>query len=91
MVASLLAFAVPIDRGLHALLDQSLNHVRAHDLLSEHLLLEELEVSQGRARVGQVLEVGRLAPVLEIGEVCDKGGLVEELLGGEVVEVVRVG
>lgn len=82
---------VPLHRGLHALLHQPLHHIWAHDLLAKHLLLQQLEVAQRRARVRQVLEVRRLVPVLEVGEVGDKRGLAEELLGGEVVEVVRVG
>jgi hypothetical protein len=44
-------------------------------------------MSQCRARIGKVFEIRRLAPILEIGEICDKGGLVEELLGCKVVEV----
>ncbi len=44
-------------------------------------------MSQRRARVRQVLEVRRSAPVLQVGEVGDKGGLGQEFLRREVVEV----
>lgn len=42
---------------------------------------------QGRARVVQVLDVGRARPVAQVRQVCDKGGIVEELLRREVIEV----
>jgi hypothetical protein len=82
---------MPIDGGLHLLLDQPLHQVRAHNVLAEALLLQQLEVAQGRARVRQVFEVGRAAPVAQVGEVGDKGGLGEDLLRREVVEIVWVG
>lgn len=46
---------------------------------------------QCRPRIRQVLEVWRSAPVLQIREVGDKRGLVEELLGREVGEVLGIG
>lgn len=48
-------------------------------------------MAQGRARVRQVLEVRRPGPVPQVGEVGDEGGLREELLRREVVEVEGVG
>lgn len=47
-------------------------------------------MAQRRPGIRQVLEVRRPAPVLEVGEVGDEGGLAEQLLRGEVVQVVRV-
>lgn len=82
---------MPLHRRLHLLLHQPLHQVRAHNVLPEPLALQQLQVPQRRPRVRQVLEVRRLGPVLQVVEVGDKGGLGEELLGGEVVEVVRVG
>lgn len=40
---------------------------------------------QGRARIDEVLDVGRAGPVSEVAEVCDEGWFVQELLGCEVV------
>lgn len=83
----LLALAMPVDRGLHALIHECHHHIRANDLLSECFLLEELQMSQCRAGIGKVFEIRRLAPVLEICKICNKGGLAEELLGCKMVEV----
>ena len=82
---------MPIDRSLHLVLDQPLDQVGAHDVLPEALLLQQLQVPQGRAGIRQVLEVRGPAPVAEVGEVGDEGGLGEDLLGCEVVQVVGVG
>lgn len=46
---------------------------------------------QRRPGIREVLDVRRPRPVLEVGEVGDKGGLREEFLGREVVEVEGVG
>lgn len=81
---------MPVNSGLHLVLDQLLHQVRTDDVLAEALLLEQFEMSQRRAGIRQVLEVRRPRPVLQVGEVGDKGGLREELLGGEVVEIERV-
>jgi hypothetical protein len=54
-------------------------------------VLQQLEVLERRARVRQVLYVGRPRPVEEVGQVGDEGGLVDDLLRGEVVQVARVG
>ena len=85
-----LSLAMPVHGGLHLLLDQSLHQVRADNVLPEPLLLQQLEVPQRRAREGQVFKVRRTRPVLEIVQVGDKGGLAEELLRSEVVEVEGV-
>lgn len=82
---------MPLDRRLHLFLDQPLHQIRAHDILAEPLLLQQLQISQRRPGVDEVFEVGRLGPVLQVGEVGDKGRLGEELLRGEVIEVVGVG
>lgn len=81
---------VPLHRAAHALLDQPRHQIWAHDVLPEALLLQQLEVAQRRARVCQVLEVRRAAPVPQVGEVGDKRRLGQELLRREVVEVERV-
>lgn len=82
---------MPLHRRLHLVLDESLDQIRAHNVLPEPLLLQQLEVSQRRARIGKIFEVRRLGPVLEIGKVGDKGGLGEELLRCEMVQVVGIG
>lgn len=41
----LLALAMPVDRGLHALIHECHHHIRANDLLSECFLLKELQMS----------------------------------------------
>lgn len=82
---------MPLHRRLHLVLNQPLHQVRAHDVLPEPLLLQQLEVAQRRPRKGKILEVRRPGPVLQIGEVGDEGGLGEELLRREVVQVVGVG
>lgn len=82
---------MPLHGGLHAVRDHGVDELGRDDGLAEGLLLQQLEVAQRGARVGQVLQVGGPAPVLQVLEVLDKGGLLEELLGGEVVQVVRVG
>lgn len=43
-----------------------------------------------RARIRQVLEVGRPGPVLQVVEVSHEGGLGKEFLGSNMVEVVGV-
>lgn len=58
--------------------------------MSELLLLQQLKVLERRAGVHDVLEVRRTGPVLQVGEVRDEFGAGKQLLGGEVVEVVRV-
>jgi hypothetical protein len=82
---------MPVHGRLHLVLDELLHQIRADDILAKTLLLEQLKVPQGWPRVRQVLEVRRPGPVLQVGQVGDEGGLGEELLGGEVVEVERVG
>jgi hypothetical protein len=82
---------MPLYRRLHLLLDQPLDQVRAHNILSEPLLLQKFEVAQCRPRIGQILEVRRFGPVLQIGKVGDEGGLGEELLRRKMVQVVRIG
>ena len=81
---------MPVHRGLDALRHQDLYQVGADDVLAELGLLQELEVLQGRAGIGQVLEVGRALPVLEVGQVGDEGGLAQVFLRREVVEVEGV-
>ncbi len=81
---------MPLHRAPHALLHQPLHQVRAHDVLPEALLLQQLEVAQRRPRIRQVLQVRRAAPVLQVGEVGDERGLRQELLRGEMIEVKRV-
>lgn len=82
---------MPLHGGLHALGDHGVDELGRDDVLAEGLLLQQLEVAQCRARISQVLDVRGPAPVLQIPEVLDKGGLLEELLRGEVVQVERVG
>jgi hypothetical protein len=82
---------VPVDARLLALYDKRLNQLGADDILPEFLLLKQLEVLEGRAGVGQVLEVRRLAPVLQVLEVLDESGIREQLLRCQVVEIERVG
>jgi hypothetical protein len=65
------------------------NH-RAHNLFAERLLAQQLERAQGGPRVGQELGVLRAAPVLQVVEVGDELGLVEDVVAGEVVEIPRV-
>jgi hypothetical protein len=87
-IASRLTFpslAMPVQRGLHLALDERLHQVRADDVLPEALLLEQLQVAQCWTWVGQVLEVRRPGPVLEVIKVRDEGRLRKELLGGQVV------
>jgi hypothetical protein len=48
-------------------------------------------VSQRRPGVGQIFEVRRLGPVLQVGEVGDEGGLGKELLRREMVQVIGIG
>ena len=78
---------MPLHSRLHAILNQPLDKIRAHDVLAESLLLKQLQVTQRRARISQVFEIRRPAPVLQVGEVGDKRGLGEEFLRREVVEV----
>lgn len=82
---------MPLHRRFHLVLDQPLDQIRAHDVLSESLLLQKLEMAQRRSGISQVFEVRRLGPVLQVGKVGDEGGLGEELLRCEVVQVVGVG
>lgn len=81
---------MPIERGLHAIFNQALHQVGTDDVLAKAFLLQQLEVVERRAGVGEVLEVGRLGPVLQVVEVGDKGGLGEELLSRKVVEIERI-
>lgn len=81
---------MPLNSGLHAVLDQFLHQIWAHDILSEPLLLEQLEMTQGRTGICQVLEIWWPCPVLQIRQVRDKGGLRQQFLGREVVQVVGV-
>lgn len=76
---------VPIHRGFHLILYQPLHKIRAHDILSESLLLQKFEMLQRRPRICQILEIGWLGPVLEVGKVCDEGGLREEFLRRKVI------
>jgi hypothetical protein len=82
---------VPLHRRLHLVLDESLDQIRAHDILSKPLLLQQLEMSQRWPGIGKILEVRRFGPVLQIGKVGDEGGLREELLRREMVQVVGIG
>lgn len=82
---------MPLHRRLHLVLDQSLDQIRAHDILPEPLPLQQLEVAQRWPGIGEIFEVRRLGPVLQIGKVGDKGGLSEELLRCEMVQVVGIG
>lgn len=81
---------MPLHGSSHAFLNQRIDQIGADDILPEPLLLQQLQVLQGRAGIRQVLEVGRSRPVLEVVEVCDKGGVREQLLGGEMVQVEGV-
>lgn len=81
---------MPLHRRLDPLGRQHLRELRADDVLAEPLLLEQFEVLERGARVGEVLEVRRARPVLEVGEVRDERRVREELLRGEVVEVEGV-
>lgn len=81
---------MPFHRGPHILLHQPPHQIRTHDILPKPLLLQQLQVPERRARIRQVLEVGRPSPVLQVVEVSHEGGLGEELLGGNMVEVVGV-
>lgn len=55
---------MPLHRRLHLILDESLDQIRAHDILSEPLLLQQLEVSQRRPGIGKIFEVWWFGPVL---------------------------
>lgn len=68
---------MPVDPGLHALYPETLDQVWADDVLPELLLLQQLQVLEGRPRVGDILEVRWAAPVLEIVEIGDKGRIAE--------------
>ena len=81
---------MPVNSGFHLVLDQFLHQVGADDVLAKALLLKQFKVTQRRTRIRQVLEIRRSRPVLRVSEVGDKGGLREELLGGEVIEIERV-
>ncbi len=81
---------VPLDGAPHALLHEDLHQVRADNVLPELLRLQQLQALQRRARVGQVLEVGRPAPLLQVVEVGDEARVREQLARGQVVEVVGV-
>lgn len=78
---------VPLHGRSHAIINQPLNQVRADDVLPELRLLQKLKMFQRRSRVHEVLQVWRLGPILEVGEVGDEFGLAEELLSGKVVQV----
>lgn len=81
---------MPLDGRLHALLHQQVDQLRADDVLPEPLRLQQLQVLQRRARVGQVLEVRRPRPVLQVVEVGDEARVGEQLARRQVVEVVGV-
>lgn len=76
---------MPVHGRFSSLGSQRIHQLGADDILSEALFLEQLEVLQGRARIYEVLDVGRAGPVSEVAEVCDEGWFVQELLGCEVV------
>jgi hypothetical protein len=78
---------MPLHSRPRPILNQPLDKIRAHDILPESLLLQQLQVTQRWPRICQVFEVWRPAPVLQVGEVGDKRGLGEEFLRREVVEV----
>lgn len=82
---------MPLHRRFHALRDDSLREVGADDILAELLLLEELEHSERRGWVRQVLEIWRARPVLEVVEVGNEGGVRQELARGQVVDILWVG
>lgn len=81
---------MPLDSSPHALVNQRIHQVRANDVLPEPLRLQQLQVLECRAGVGQVLHIGRPAPVLQVVEVGDELRVGEQLARGEVVEVVWV-
>ena len=81
---------VPVDARLLPLDSERLHQLRADDILPEFLLLEQLEVLEGRAGVVQVRDIGGSGPILQVGEVRDKGGIVEEFLGCEMIQVEGV-
>lgn len=83
----IISLPMPLHRSLHLILHQLLHQIGTHYVLSKPLFLQQLEVLERRARVRQVFQVRRFRPVLQVGEVGDKGGLCEELLRREVVEV----
>jgi len=66
---------------------QAARNLGTQNLRPEPLLLQQLQRSQRRSRVGQIPDILGSRPVAQVGEVGDKGGGLEELLGGEVVEV----
>lgn len=55
---------MPLHSCLHLPIHQLLHRMRADDMLSKLGLLQKLQISQCRARVRQVFQVRRLAPVL---------------------------
>lgn len=81
---------MPLHGRFHIPVNQLLHNMGTHDLFPEPRLLQQFEVSQRRARIYQVLEIWRLGPVSQVREVRDEGGLIEEFLRGEVVEIVWV-
>lgn len=85
------ALLMPCHSCLHLVLNKLLHQIRAHYVLAETLPLQQLEMPERGARIRQVLEIRRLGPVLQVGEVGDKGRLREQLLRREMVEVEGVG
>ncbi len=60
-------FFMPFDRRFDAFRRKKLYQVGADDVVAEPFLLKKFEMFQRRAGIGQVLEVGRSPPVLEVG------------------------
>jgi len=86
-----LSLTVPLHAGAHSLHHERIDQVGTDDVLPKLLLLEELQVLDSWAGVGQVLEKGRASPVLQVGKVVDKSGVREVLARGEMVQVLRIG
>lgn len=81
---------MPIHGCFRSLGSQRLDELRTDNILSEALLLQKLEMLEGRAGVVQVLEIGRSGPVSQVGKVCDEGRFAKEFLGCEVIQVEGV-
>jgi hypothetical protein len=77
----------PLHGGPRPLLHQPHHGLRTQDIGPELLLLQQLQGLQRRARVGQVPEIRRPRPVLQVVQVGDEARLLEVLLCGEVIEV----
>ncbi len=81
---------MPLNSSPHPFLHHHIHQIRTDDVLAEPLRLQQLQVLQRRAGVGQVFEVRRPAPVLQVVEVGDEARIGEQLARGQVVEVVWV-